>query len=318
MEGCSHLCSSAGTQTLTTTSISPGPDFLCIGLQKAGTDWLYDQLDFHPDFWMPPFKELHFFDSRLDVKRVDNLLRRMQSDIVGLNNTRHERMRRSLGERELHFLCTAKGLKGAPQDLDRYAELFESKGSLLSGDITPGYSYLPEAMIERISERFPAMKVVLLLRDPIDRSWSQINMHVRQGKLTEAEASDWGNVNANLSRDGFSARSHPSKIWSRWTKFIPPERIRYFFFDDLQQRPAELRANILRFLGADPEKSSGALPADYNRKTNRHKIGMSQSVREHMIGFFCEELLDCARIFDGPAKKWLSSYGLANETRREA
>ncbi len=30
------------------------PDFLCVGAQKAGTSWLYQQLERHPDFWMPP------------------------------------------------------------------------------------------------------------------------------------------------------------------------------------------------------------------------------------------------------------------------
>jgi hypothetical protein len=38
------------------------PDFLCVGAQKAGTSWLYRQLEPHPDFWMPPVKELHYFD----------------------------------------------------------------------------------------------------------------------------------------------------------------------------------------------------------------------------------------------------------------
>ena len=35
------------------------PDFLCVGAQKGGTSWLYRQLEAHPDFWMPPVKELH-------------------------------------------------------------------------------------------------------------------------------------------------------------------------------------------------------------------------------------------------------------------
>src|SRR5205085_9115453 len=39
-----------------------GPDFLCMGAQRAGTGWLYEQLRNHPDFWMPPLKELHYFD----------------------------------------------------------------------------------------------------------------------------------------------------------------------------------------------------------------------------------------------------------------
>lgn len=39
-----------------------GPDFLCIGMGKAGTGWLYDQCAHHPDFWMPPIKEIHYLD----------------------------------------------------------------------------------------------------------------------------------------------------------------------------------------------------------------------------------------------------------------
>src|SRR4029078_219812 len=46
-----------------------GPDFLCVGAQKAGTSWLYRQLEPHPDFWMPPVKELHYLDNLNRTKR---------------------------------------------------------------------------------------------------------------------------------------------------------------------------------------------------------------------------------------------------------
>ena len=38
------------------------PDFLCIGAQKAGTSWLNNVLLEHPQVFMPPVNELHFFD----------------------------------------------------------------------------------------------------------------------------------------------------------------------------------------------------------------------------------------------------------------
>ncbi|MGD1948605.1 MAG: hypothetical protein ACFB14_03045 [Leptolyngbyaceae cyanobacterium] len=37
-------------------------DFLGIGAQKAGTTWLWSILKTHPDVWIPPKKELHYFD----------------------------------------------------------------------------------------------------------------------------------------------------------------------------------------------------------------------------------------------------------------
>ena len=40
------------------------PDLLVIGAQKAGTSWLHETLSQHPKIWVPPFKELHFFDHK--------------------------------------------------------------------------------------------------------------------------------------------------------------------------------------------------------------------------------------------------------------
>jgi hypothetical protein len=48
---------------------SARPDFLCVGVHKGGTTWLYQQLDSHPDFWMPPLKELHYLDQLNRRKR---------------------------------------------------------------------------------------------------------------------------------------------------------------------------------------------------------------------------------------------------------
>ena len=59
------------------------PDFLCVGSQKGGTSWLYGQLACHPDFWMPPVKELHYFDllarTRADPPRPPGRTRRLFS-----------------------------------------------------------------------------------------------------------------------------------------------------------------------------------------------------------------------------------------------
>jgi hypothetical protein len=38
------------------------PNFLIIGAQKAGTTWLFQNLQSHPEIWLPAEKEIHFFD----------------------------------------------------------------------------------------------------------------------------------------------------------------------------------------------------------------------------------------------------------------
>ena len=39
------------------------PNFICIGAQRAGTTWLHDCLNEHPEVYVPEKKELHFFNS---------------------------------------------------------------------------------------------------------------------------------------------------------------------------------------------------------------------------------------------------------------
>src|SRR2546429_859610 len=112
------------------------PDFLCVGAQKAGTSWLYRQLVEHPDFWMPPVKELHYFDE--------------------LSRTPSVASARARDGRDLRFLESIKRLSARSHlDLELYARLFAAKEALLSGDITPAYSMLNDEVIERIVSYFP-------------------------------------------------------------------------------------------------------------------------------------------------------------------
>lgn len=55
------------------------PDFLVIGAQKAGTSWLYRNLKYHKQVWLPPVKELHYFDT---LKRKKN-----KTDAIDNNKT---------------------------------------------------------------------------------------------------------------------------------------------------------------------------------------------------------------------------------------
>src|ERR1700693_6546256 len=81
------------------------PDFLCVGAHKSGTTWLYRQLDSHPDFWMPPIKELHYFDQLSRVQRSPPP--------------------RCGDERDLRFLDSLNSLSAKPYvDLENYGRLF--------------------------------------------------------------------------------------------------------------------------------------------------------------------------------------------------
>ncbi|PYL69071.1 MAG: hypothetical protein DMF22_11875, partial [Verrucomicrobia bacterium] len=103
-------------------------------------------------------------------------------------------------------------------DLENYARLFEPKASLLSGDISPSYSTLSNQVIRRVVEYFPALKVIFLARDPVERVWSHLSMEVHYRQIEPFEVTDVDQVNRNLLRRGMRLRSYPSEIVARWKR----------------------------------------------------------------------------------------------------
>src|SRR5437763_202337 len=150
-----------GKQHAARPAVTTGPDFFCIGAQKGGTGWLYEQLRSHPDFWMPPLKELHYFD---------RLWRSPRSSAEDRLSGARQKARDA---RDNTFLDETEKLFARPEiDLQGYSQLFASKGTLLSGDITPGYSALPDEIIAQLVGYFGTLKVLFLARDPVERAWS--------------------------------------------------------------------------------------------------------------------------------------------------
>ena len=268
------------------------PDFMCVGAHKSGTTWLYRQLDSHPDFWMPPIKELHYFDQLSRVQRSPPP--------------------RCKDERDLRFLESLNSLSAKPYvDLENYGRLFEPKGSLLSGDISPNYSTLSSKLIRQIVRYFPNSKVIFLARDPVQRFWSHLSMEVHYRQIEPFDVTNINEVNRNLLRRGMRLRSYPTAVLKRWKRYVHPDRFRVYFFDDLQTNPTELRRSILRFLGADPDKPSGQLSADYKSWVGTEKLPLTSQVRSHLAKFFKKELKTCAARLGGPAKEWPARYGFS-------
>jgi hypothetical protein len=268
------------------------PDFLCVGAQKGGTSWLFHQLTLHPDFWMPPVKEVHYFDSMSRVERKNPP--------------------RCKDERDQWFMARLAELSALPYiDLDTYSELFAAKKKLLSGDITPAYSMLNDELIEKIAGYFPNLKVIFLARDPVDRAWSQLSMGVRLGNIPAFDSTNPAEVLRNLLSPGVFFRSYPSKSVKRWRRYVHPDLFRIYFFDDLKENPVEMRRSILSFLGADPGKPSGSLKADYNGQGGKEKLPLTDKVRACVAQFFEHELKACAVELGGRAKSWPARYGFS-------
>ncbi|MCG8466803.1 MAG: sulfotransferase, partial [Gemmatimonadetes bacterium] len=175
-----------------------------------------------------------------------------------------------------------------------YAELFAAKGSALSGDVTPGYSTVRAPIVRRIIKKFPHLRVVFIARDPVERLWSALAMRVRTGRIDEEL--DERTINKQW-RGHLRARSYQTKIVSRWRRIVPETQFRLFLFDDLLRDASEFRSRVVTFLGGDPEKPSGALSADYNRKSGAGKPPLTDDMRAFIGELLADELRASATEF---------------------
>ena len=275
-------------------------------MPKAGTGWLFDQLQFHPDFWMAPLKGLHYLDR--DVPTIMNAVRTLKR--MERKPDRPRPGRRAGDERDLAFLREAASLSGQPRDLRRYTELFRYKGDLLSGDITAPYAGVKEEVVAEVANVMSNVKIVLLVRDPVARAWSNVSMAYRGGRFDKNWLDDPDKFMDYFLGSPINRFSFATAIAERWARAAPNVQFRHFFFDDIDKEPQKARAEILRYLGADPEKKSGEIPPSHNRKATAEKLELNDNIKRILVEHFSDELRAGADLFGGHAREWPTRYGL--------
>ena len=115
------------------------PDFLIIGAQKCGTTSLYDYLVQHPQVLAARYKELHFFDYNFQ-KGEAWYRRRLPS------KAQMRAAQKTVGTR------------------------------VITGEASPCYMVFPQTP-ERVFRFVPNVKLIVLLRNPVDRAYSQYQMN---------------------------------------------------------------------------------------------------------------------------------------------
>ncbi|HEY1961407.1 MAG TPA: hypothetical protein VGG69_03225 [Rhizomicrobium sp.] len=290
-----------------------GPDFICVGMGSTATGWLFDQLKYHPDFWMPPVKELGYLKRETPLvratvrKRLERFTKKMEAGAAAEQWS----SRLARDQRDLQFLSEAAASSGKPRDMALYASLFRFKGDLLSGEITPGYSALTPAVISEIAKHLPDTKIFLMIRDPLERTWSATCKRYRKGKIERNVIEDPAALRAFLEGpQTVGSNLFPTPIVKRWNQNAPNMNFRVFLFDNVARDSAAARREILLHIGGDPEKPSGTLPAEHDRKSKRERFELTGGVRQALIDYFADELRACAEVLGGAATEWPKKYGL--------
>jgi hypothetical protein len=239
-------------------------NFLCIGAQKAGTSWLWENLRKHPDAWLPPLKELHYFD-----RPDDGLWERLTHPRLAYRDARRELVRGALELRWLRgdrgdFRWYARYLLRRRDDA-WYRSLFAPAAGRTTGEITPRYSVLPDTAVAHVARVLPDARIVYLIRDPVERAWSNLKMGA--DRYGSAESWSEGNLRERvLQRSGVIAMGRYLENLERWERHFPPERILVGFFEEITEDPKGLLQRVYRFLGIDDAEHQ--LPAGLRARVN--------------------------------------------------
>ncbi|HEV8712246.1 MAG TPA: sulfotransferase [Candidatus Binatia bacterium] len=143
-----------------------------------------------------------------------------------------------------------------------YAKQFERGRHQVKGEITPAYGILPVERIWFIRTVMPAAKLIFMMRNPIDRAWSQAVMELVTRKKRElADVTD-AELTAYLTSAPCLKRGDYLTILDNWTSVFPREQLYIGFFEDIANRPRELLSDIFSHLGVSHEVDWTRFPID--------------------------------------------------------
>ena len=282
------------------------PDFIGIGAQKAGTTWLGHNLQAHPAIWMPRVKEVHYFDEKLHEPGSAPLrfARRVFGNAAA-NRRWRSQVRRRAGKhlkklRREDLLWDLRYYAGAPGD-DWYASLFEPGKGKTVGEITPAYSTLGPGTVARVHALAPDAKIIFMMRNPIERVWSQAVMSFDRGKNRPIDTATHDELLRQFGGEGAKRRTDYLRTLETWRRFYPDERIFVGFLEDVHLFPEELLRSVYGFLGVDPSFR----PKKVGSKVHTRSTGSAPAAPlSHLARAYRDENTALEERFGGYASFW--------------
>ena len=203
------------------------PTFVVVGAPKCGTTSLYHYLAQHPEVFLPRQKELHYF-------------------------SREELAQNSRGPGDEHALRSACATR------EEYEGWYAGAGGARAvGEVSPSYLYYGEGAAGRMREVLGRARIVIAVRDPIDKAFSQY-MHLVRDNREPLPFREGLAAEERRTRDGWAAlwRYAGSSLYAagvrRYREVFGEENVRVIVNEDLRGDPQRVLAELFEFVGVDP------------------------------------------------------------------
>ena len=155
--------------------------------------------------------------------------------------------------KELHFFCSCPEKLRSAQNWTTYIDLFGDATERVVGEASPCYLYYP-TVAGAIAARVPEAKILVSLRDPVDRFWSHYLMNqVYRSDYPEPSAilSEWETQPPSLATDDLVGMGFYGRQLARFTKTFDEKQVKVIFLEELTDDPNGALTGILAFLGLD-------------------------------------------------------------------
>lgn len=175
---------------------------------------------------------------------------------LGVQLGRHPRI--CIPRAELHYFDRPDNFARGPDwYLDALTRSWEP-GNRVLGEKTPTYCYLAQ-IAERIYRDYPGVKLIWLLRNPVDRAYSNYLHAVRRGNERLSFARAVTEESRRIRRDPFTGYLERSRYWQqieRFDKWFPREQMQFHLFEDFASRLEKVLDQVFDFLGVASEEFS--------------------------------------------------------------
>lgn len=237
-----------------------GPDFVCVGVQRCGTNWLTWVLRQHPGVFVPR-KEIRFF-----VRFFHRGWRWYEDQF-------DDKAGRMAGELSVHYVYSPREAMARREFYPRW----NPRRRLVFWRRYP-------AARDELFARYPDLRVFAIFRNPVDRAWSH---YARWCRLRERRRKRVVPFERMFADDGrwIRTQGNYADLLARWRERFPEMGV--FFYDDLVARPRELAREVYRFVGvADdvvPEVARRVNAGSYDPMPDAVRARLTDGYREQIL-----------------------------------
>ncbi len=239
------------------------PNFFIVGSAKSGTTSIYNYLKQHPDIFMSPIKETHHFSTDIDSSKF-------RPDYAANLNINIDSWLDGDQKKEIFHAFV--------KDWDKYLKLFKnSENQKAIGEVTNSYLYSKEAA-KNIQSKFSEGKIIMILRNPVERAFSHFLMDLKSGLETgsflEAFKKDMAKSNKGwgISNVYYEIGMYYEQV-KRYLTVFPQEQIKIILYDDYRNDAKKTLKEICNFLNIDSN-----FEFEFSKEHNKAMIPKSGAV----------------------------------------